>query len=68
MIPTATLLVATVSILMLNSHFGDGYSGSGAIGYSPAACIGLAGNRKETSSQAALQSKIYTLNPTRHSM
>jgi hypothetical protein len=30
MIPTASLGVATVSILMLNSRFGDGYSGSGA--------------------------------------
>ena len=30
MIPTASLGVATISILMRNSHFGDGYSGSGA--------------------------------------
>ena len=35
--PTATLLVATVSILMRNSRFGDGYSGSGPEGHWPGA-------------------------------
>ena len=38
MIPTATLLVATISILMLNWHFGDGYSGSGANRHWPDGC------------------------------
>ncbi len=31
MIPTATLLLATISILMPILDFGDGYSGSGEL-------------------------------------